>query len=128
MQCRECGGLVVRDGFEYVCTECGLVNEEEIVPIVIKVSEYNRQAYLKPGTKLCDIHIGKINRRLKMMVTKEVDTKILKYLQRVKIADTKELWRQFKDDFKDKDEFYRTLRRLKEQKRIRQGYIALNKR
>lgn len=125
MKCPECKSKVIYDRNEYVCSECGLVVEEEIVIPVYRVSDYTKEDYLKPGTKLCDIQLNKINRRLKMMVSKEIDEEIIKYLKRRGIVDTKELWNEFKDRFEDKVKFYELLRRLKNQRRIKSGYVAL---
>lgn len=124
MECPECGGRVVYYRSEYVCDSCGLVVEEEIAYPSLRVSDERVEKYTTPGTLLADIQLRKVDRRLKQMVRKEIDDDIVRYISLKGIVDTKELWDRFRDRFKTKTEFYELLRRLRNQKRIKKGYVV----
>lgn len=107
-----------------MCDSCGLVVEEEIVYPSLRVDEERVEKYTTPGTLLADIQLRKIERRLKQMVRKEIDDEIVRYINLMGVVDTKELWDRFGDRFKTKTEFYELLRRLRNQRRIKKGYVV----
>lgn len=124
--CPECNSKVRYDTHnrEYSCTNCGLVMEEVMFRDVIRVAPERLRFFTKPGTWQCELSMQKINARIANVVIKPVDAEIMALLGK-DVMSTKELWEALEDWFSSKDEFYETLRRLRNHKKIKQGYVLL---
>ena len=123
-KCPECGGDVYEDRREVSCNRCGLVVSAIYTPRTEKVAKERVKFFTEPGTRDCDRHLVWHDKKVSMLKVTALDNLMVNYIKAKSTVNTRKLWEVFGDKFPNKKVFYVTLRRLKDQKRISQGYVS----